>query len=78
MNKILKYFKNFMVDADEAWEKVLYYASRDAQGDVLFEAEDLRLRRAVWKIGGLNFIRNAGRYSLEAARKDFENLYLGE
>lgn len=78
MNKILKYFKNFMVDTEEAWEKVLYYASRDAQGDVLFESEDVRLRRAVWKLGGLNYVRNASRISLDNARTHFERLYLGE
>lgn len=78
MKRIKKYFKNFFVDADEAWEKVLYYASRDAQGDVLFEAEDIRLRRAVWKIGGLNFIRNAGKASLNSAQKHFVENYLGE
>lgn len=78
MKKIIKYFKNFMLDPEEAWEKVLYYASRDAQGDVLFEDEDIRLRRAVWKIGGLNFIRNASKVSLQAARKHFVELYLGE
>ena len=76
MNKIVKYFKNFFVDSDEAWEKVLYYASRDAQGDVLFESENIRLRRAVWKIGGLNYIRSAGKSSLAEAEKRFHEEFL--
>ena len=74
--KIKKYFKNFFLDADEAWTRVLYYASRDAQGDVLLESEDLRFKRAVWRIGGLNYIRLASKAALAAAEKSFQEEYL--
>ena len=71
MKKLLRYFKNFMVDPEEEWDKVLYLASQDAQGDVLLEREGLKFRRAVWRIGGLNFVRQARRASLSAAHRAF-------